>query len=85
MIGKKIKLISWNCRGLGDPEKCKVVCDVVRKSRGEICMFQETKINELSFNYASLFLPSFFNFEVAYTLANESKGGLILHGRDTMN
>lgn len=75
---KKFKLISWNVRGLGNPDKCRVVCDVIRKSRGDICMLQETKLNDMNFNYVSLFLPTFFNFEVAYKLANGSKGGMVV-------
>lgn len=75
---KKIKLLSWNCRGLGDPEKCKVVCDVIRKSRCDVCMLQETKMNTMSFNYVVRFLPTFFSFECAYSLARGTKGGQLV-------
>lgn len=75
---KKMKLLSWNCRGLGDLKKCKVVSDVIRSSRCDICMLQETKINEMSFKYVSSFLPSFFFLNCAYILARGSKGGMVI-------
>lgn len=51
---------------------------MIRISHGDIYMLKETKLNEVNFNYVSLFLPSFFNFNVAYKQADGSKGGLLI-------
>lgn len=69
---KKFKLFSGNL------EKWKVVCDVIRKARCDVCMLQETKINEMTFNYVARFLPSFFNFNCAYILARGTRRGQIV-------
>lgn len=78
MCYKKIRILSWNCRGLGNLEKCNVVCDVIRSARCDVCLLQETKLNEVVFKYVSRFLPSFFNFNVAYNQAFNTSGGLII-------
>ena len=78
MSYKKIRILSWNCRGLGNLEKCNVVCDVIRSARCDVCLLQETKLNEVVFKYVSRFLPSFFNFNVAYNQAFNTSGGLII-------
>lgn len=78
MIHKKIKILSWNCRGLGDLEKCRVVSDVIRNSRCDVVLLQETKLNEVNLRYVLSFLPSFFNSNCAFNQASHSKGGLII-------
>lgn len=40
--------------------------------------FKRLKLNEMTFNYIVRFLPSFFNFECAYILADSSKGGQLI-------
>lgn len=60
MLQKKISLLSWNVRGLGNDEKCLVVRNVIKNSRCDICALQETKGNRVDLSYVSRFLPSFF-------------------------
>lgn len=72
---KRLKLVSWNVRGLGLLQKCYVVRDVLRASRCDIVCFQETKINKMEFNYVSRLLPSFFEYNCVFLDATESRGG----------
>ena len=39
-----MRLISWNCRGLGNPSKAEAVKDLLKIEPSDILMFQETKI-----------------------------------------
>lgn len=78
MLAKKIKILSWNCRGLRCPQKCNVVRDVVRESRCDVCMFQETKLNECGLSYVSRFLPSFFNQSCAFNCSIGTSGGVVI-------
>ena len=39
-----MQLVSWNCRGLGNPSKAEVVKDLLKIETPEILMLQETKI-----------------------------------------
>ena len=41
-----MKLVSWNCRGLGHSSKTEVVNDLVRMASLDVLMLQETKIDE---------------------------------------
>lgn len=78
MYYKKIQILSWNCRGLGDEKKCGVVSDVIRTSRSDVVLLQETKLNEINLSYVLRFLPSFFNPICAYNQALTTKGGLLI-------
>lgn len=78
MLGKKIKLMSSNVRGLGGDEKCNVVRNVIKNLRCDIVVFQETKCNRMDYAYAVHFLPSFFSNEMAYNLSINSAGGTII-------
>jgi len=39
-----MKLVSWNCRGLGNPSKVEAVKDLLKDEPSEILMLQETKL-----------------------------------------
>ena len=39
-----MRLISWNCRGLGNPMKAKAAKDLLKIEPSDILMLQETKI-----------------------------------------
>eukprot|EP00253_Pinus_taeda_P017553 PITA_17553 len=39
-----MKLVSWNCRGLGNPAKLEAVKDLLKSEPSDILMLQETKI-----------------------------------------
>ena len=44
----KLRISSWNVRGLHDPDKGKVIKSVVRKLKPDLACFQETKMREMS-------------------------------------
>lgn len=78
MIAKKLRILSWNVRGLGNDEKCGVVRNIIRKTRCDVVALQETKGNRVDFTYVSRFLPSYFSYDVVFNLANGSKGGTLI-------
>ena len=84
MISKiqKFKILSWNCRGLGRLDKCDVVRNVIRQSRCDICMLQETKMNENNLNYVSV-LPFFFERNCVVVHAHNTSGGLLISWKYT--
>ena len=41
-----MQLVSWNCRGLGNPIKAEAVKDLMNLALSEILLLQETKIEE---------------------------------------
>ena len=44
----KVKIISWNVRGVNDPEKRKVVKNFIRSQRVDLVCLQETKIQGMN-------------------------------------
>ena len=39
-----MKLVSWNCRGLGNPSRIEAVRDLLKSEPSDVLMLQETKI-----------------------------------------
>lgn len=78
MSFKKIKVLSWNCRGLGSLEKCLVISNVIRSARCDIVCLQETKLSCLGFAHVSTMLPSFFEKQCAFIDAIGSAGDCII-------
>lgn len=78
MLLKNFKLISWNTRGLGDVDKCKVVRNVIRQERVEVVCLQETKWNRLDYSYVAAVLLSYYDMAVVYTQASNSAGGCLI-------
>ena len=50
-----MKVVSWNCRGLGSTKKIEAMQDLICISTLEILLVQETKMEELAFLQASQF------------------------------
>ena len=44
----KVKILSWNVRGVNDPEKRKVVKNFIRSQRVDFVCLQETKIQGMN-------------------------------------
>ena len=44
----KFKILSWNVRGVNDPEKRKVIKNFLRSYKADVVCLQETKIQEMS-------------------------------------
>ena len=47
-IKQVMQIVSWNCRGLGNPIKAEAVIDLMRIAPSDILLLQETKIEEES-------------------------------------
>ena len=78
MYLKKIKVLSWNVRGLGDVNKCNVVKNVIRRSRCDIVCIQETKWNKTEFVYLASVLPNFFQRSCVVIDAQGAAGGVLI-------
>lgn len=70
--------MSWNIRGLGGDEKCAMVRNIIKSSRFDVVLLQETKCNSMNVGNAMRFLPSFFNHETVFNLADNSSGGILI-------
>jgi exonuclease III len=68
-------VISWNVRGLGDPDKCKLVRNVFLNANPVILCIQESMLSNVDFFKAASFLPPGFLF--ASSPADGSRGGMI--------
>ena len=44
----KIKIISWNIRGVNDRDKRKVIKALIRSQKADLVCLQETKIQDIS-------------------------------------
>ena len=44
----KIKMISWNIRGLNDPQKCLVMKNLLQEWKCDVVCLQETKIASMN-------------------------------------
>lgn len=75
---QKIKVLTWNTRGLGDVEKCNVVKNVIKGSRCDICCLQETKWSSYDPSCHAKALPNFFDKYCASLLAIGSSGGSVI-------
>ena len=41
-----MNIVSWNCRGLGNPSKAKAVKDLTKMASPIVLLLQETKVDE---------------------------------------
>lgn len=79
---KKMKMVTWNVRGLSNLDKCTVVRNILRKSRCDVICLQETKLNEKNLDYFGVVLPSYFDRDFSVLDACGTKGGVSLLGAD---
>ncbi|CAN6294153.1 unnamed protein product [Urochloa humidicola] len=70
-------LLSWNVRGLGDCDKCKIVRDTLFSSRPDIACMQETKLSCTSSTKARSFLSSHLS-DFHCVDATATRGGLVM-------
>lgn len=78
MNTKKLKILCWNVRGLGDVNKCDVARNIIKNSRCDVSCMQELKWNTFDCRYVNRVLPSFFDKNCVMRIANNSKGGLLI-------
>ncbi|TVU02265.1 hypothetical protein EJB05_52261, partial [Eragrostis curvula] len=74
--GQTFNLVSWNVRGLGDDDKCKLVRDGLSSPSPAIICVQETKLNDVSRFKAASFLPHGFS-DFSFVEATGTRGGLL--------
>jgi exonuclease III len=74
---KYFLLLSWNVRGLGDPEKCTIIRDAICSTSPSIVCLRETKLNACDFFKAATFLPQNFTSSFVTCNAAGSRGGIL--------
>ena len=73
----KIKILSWNVKGVNDPEKRRVIKSFLRSNRADLVCLQETKVQQMNNVMArSIGLGRFLNWRVLN--AEGSAGGILL-------
>lgn len=74
---RSLSILSWNVRGLGDPEKCNVVRDAIASANPSIMCFQESKLHSFDLFKVKTFLPPQLAQSHVSLCAIGSRGGLI--------
>ena len=73
----KLKILSWNVRGVNDPNKRKVIKNFIRTHRVDLVFLQETKVQEMNNDMVyNLGVERFLNW-IALN-AKGSAGGILL-------
>ena len=73
----KIKILSWNVRGVNNPDKRKIIKNFLRTHRVDLVCLQETKVQEMNNVMApSLGVGHFLNWKALN--AEGSTGGILL-------
>ena len=73
----KIKILSWNVRGVNDLDKRKVIKNFLRSQRADLVCLQETKVQEMNINMVrSLGVGRCLNWKALN--AEGSAGGILL-------
>jgi exonuclease III len=73
----KMRLLSWNARGLGDDDKNDMVCTLLNDAKVDIICIQEIKLSEITVFKAKKFLPSQFSDFLFHPSDGTSAGLLI--------
>ncbi|KAJ1261729.1 hypothetical protein BS78_09G053400, partial [Paspalum vaginatum] len=69
-------VLSWNVRGLGDPDKCTTVRDALCSSSPSFACIQESKLQELGSSKARGFLPRSLPDFLSLS-ASGTRGGIV--------
>ena len=73
----KIKILSWNVRGVNDSDKRKVIKNLIRTNRVDLVCLQETKVQEMNFYMVrSLGVGRFLDWTAMN--AEGSAGGILM-------
>ena len=69
-------LVSWNVRGLGDADKCKIVRDTLLTAKLDVACLQESKLRSIPTHKCRSFLPpNLTDFHFAESVG--SRGGIV--------
>ena len=73
----KVKILSWNVRGVNDPDKREVIKNFIRTQRVDLVCLQETKVQEMNKVMAcNLGVGRFLNWKASN--AERTTGGILL-------
>lgn len=67
-------VVSWNTRGLGDPDKCNLVRNVLFDAKPSVICIQETKLASVDLFKAKTFLPPNIASSFVFAPAIGSRG-----------
>ncbi|CAJ2646580.1 unnamed protein product [Trifolium pratense] len=75
-----MKLMSWNCQGLGNPRIVRALRKLIANNKPDIIFLMETKLHNLPPNFKNQFAATYSFFSVDCTLNGDKgkSGGLIL-------
>ena len=74
---KNFNVVSWNVRGLGDPDKCAIVEDALVSAAPAVICLQETKLHHIDQFQAHSFLPPRFARSLQFVRAAGTRGGIL--------
>ncbi|XP_045831384.1 uncharacterized protein LOC123922735 [Trifolium pratense] len=75
-----MKIISWNCQGLGNPRTVRALKQLIAKNKPDIIFLMETKLHNISPNFKNNFAVTYsiYSVDCIITEGNGKSGGLIL-------
>ena len=73
----KIKILSWNIRGVNNSDKRKVIKNLIRTNKVDLVCLQETKVQEMNNDMVRSLGVSRFRNWIALN-AEGSAGGILL-------
>lgn len=71
-----MKLISWNLRGLNGPGKLRILKNMIKMEKPQICFLQETKCN--SSTLESILSKAWLGCQMVAVDASGASGGLAI-------
>jgi exonuclease III len=74
---RSLSILSWNVRGLGDPDKCSIVREAISSANPTIMCIQESKLHDVDRFKRKTFLPPQLTETYIVLPAIRSRGGII--------
>ena len=71
-------IVSWNVRGLDDPDKCTIVRNALRDANPSLVCLQETKLACINAFKAKSILPSNLSSSFVFAPADGTRGGMLI-------
>ncbi|PNY06212.1 hypothetical protein L195_g002675 [Trifolium pratense] len=78
-----MKVLSWNCQGLGNPKTVRALKKLIAYNQPDILFLMETKMHDLSENFKAKFAATYSSYGIDCTLNGErgKSGGFGIQGR----
>ena len=71
------RIVSWNVRGLGDSDKCRIMRELFSNAKPNIFCIQESKLADFSLFKSQTFLPRHLSSSLVSVNVDGTRGGLI--------